>query len=1324
MCYQLPHIAFKLHILICSARYFERSPATYDFNSASTCLAGLGIGLLASAAVALSPTLTDIPFAGSEVLRIAFRMGILVDEISSNLQPRDQSKSPDSWATVIPDVAPHDVQKELDAMHFQEKTPEASKIFISGLSSTSVTVSGPPARLKRLFLLSGFFRDRRFVNIPVFGGLCHAEHIYNRGHVQTIVQTGTIDQLNSILSPVIPVLSTSTGKSYSAKSAKDLFENIILELMTQKIQWNNVVRELVEHARTLAATDLQVFMYHRSVPIHDLLVAMQTELEDVQASTEDLLPWISKTATEGGKPRGTMQSKIAIIGMACRMPGGATDTEKFWELLDNGLDVHRRIPSDRFDVETHYSLGGKRMNTSGTPYGCFIEEPGLFDAPFFNMSPREAQQTDPMQRLAIVTAYEALEKAGYVANRTSATKLNRIGTFYGQASDDYREVNTAQEISTYFIPGGCRAFGPGRINYFFKFSGPSFSCDTACSSSLATIQAACTSLWSGDTDTVVAGGMNVLTNSDAFAGLFNGHFLSQTPNACKTWDCEADGYCRGDGVGSIVMKRLEDAETDNDNILGIIRASATNHSAEAISITHPHAGHQAFLYRQVLSRAGIDPLDVNYVELHGTGTQAGDAEEIKGITDVFAPIKSRRHSRQPLHIGAVKSNVGHGEAAAGVTALIKVLLMLQKGAIPPHAGIKNSINPEFPKNLDERNLHIPFENHQWPQIAGQKKVAVVNNFSAAGGNTTLLVEEAPRRETSVVDPRSTHVIAVSAKSKGSMKGNLERLINYLNKNPEILLADLAYSTTARRIHHNHRVAVAATDLAQVKKQLTHQFESVEDLKAIPATGPPPVAFAFTGQGASYRSMNLGLYHDSPFFQSQMLHLDLLARRQGFASIIPAVDGSHEKDYTHSLVTTHLTLVCTEIALAKYWAFLGVKPDVVIGHSLGEYAALQVAGVLSASDVIFLVGKRAEFLEEKCQFGGHKMLAVRGSLAEIQEKLEGKFFEIACINGPRDTVLSGPQDEINSLSEFLQTNGYRCFCLDVGIAFHSQHTDPILEEFERLSETSVLFQQPRLPVISPLLSKVIFDDKTVNANYVRRATRETVNFLAALEIAEQYGAIDESTAWVEIGPHPVSINFVKSTFSSVKVAVPSLRRDEDNWGTIAQSLATLHIAGVQVDWVEYHREFEKGLRLLDLPTYAWNDKTYWLQYNGDWALTKGNTFYDAEKSINQKVSAVGSLGVSDLRTSTVQQIIEENFEGSAGRVIMQSDLMQPEFLAAARGHCMNGVGVVTSVSQNPTHLFNPNRTVINTIFSLFMRTLHSLLAGTFSKSSNHPRKMSS
>ncbi|KFY50141.1 hypothetical protein V496_09555 [Pseudogymnoascus sp. VKM F-4515 (FW-2607)] len=1257
--------------------HYEISGTEFEFDPISTSLAGLGIGLLATAAVSLSHKLDDIPLAGAEVVRAAFRLGVLVEEVSSNLQPRDSTNtnSPESWAYVLPDVSSAEAQEELDAFHANEKTPEASRIFISATSKTSITISGPPTRLSHILRVSDFFRDRKCVPLPVYAGLCHAGHIYRHEHVASVLQTVSKSFLRSKPIARVPVYSTSSGKPFPAKTSIELFEQIIWEILSQKIQWDNVVNGIIEHTRDIEASEFQALIFRKTLPIHDLLASLQSKLEQVEAKTTDLVSWIAQTSTDDIKPVGTSKSKIAIVGMSCRLPGGATDTEKFWDLLEAGLDVHRRIPPDRFDVDTHWDPEGKRVNASHTQYGCFVDEPGLFDAPFFNMSPREAQQTDPMQRLILVTAYEALERAGYVANRTAATNLHRIGTFYGQASDDYREVNTAQEIGTYFIPGGCRAFGPGRVNYFFKFSGPSFSIDTACSSSLATIQAACTSLWNGETDTVVAGGTNILTNSDAFTGLSMGHFLTKTPNACKTWDSEADGYCRADGVGSIVLKRLEDAEADNDNILGVILGAGTNHSAEAISITHPHAGAQSYLSRQVLRQAGIDPLDVSFVEMHGTGTQAGDTVEIQSVTDVFAPIKRRRSAKQPLHIGAVKANIGHGEAVAGVTALLKVLLCLQKEAFPPHVGIKNSINPAFPKDLDKRNVKIPFEKIPWLRVPGKKRIAAVNNFSAAGGNSILLVEEGPTREIREVDPRTFHLVNVSAKSKVSLRGNLERLIAYLDKNPSVSLSDLSYSTTARRYHHNHRISLAASTIPELKKKLTSQLESVDSQKPISTTGPPQVAFAFTGQGASFKSSNLELYHDAPVFRAQILHLDSLAQQQGFPSFIPAIDGSHEKDYGHSPVVTQLALVATEIALASYWISLGIKPEVVVGHSLGEYAALNIAGVISASDAVFLVGSRAALLEKKCQSGSHKMLAVRATLEEIQKSTGDKPYEIACINGPKENVLSGEVAQIEAVSKALEADGYKTFSLDVAFAFHSAQTDSILDDLEELTKTGVLFQAPSLPVISPLLGKVIFDDKTINASYVKRATREAVNFVAALEHAQKISIIDETTVWIEIGPHPVSIGFVRSTLPAINVAVPSLRRDENNWATLTRALGNLHTAGIDIAWNEFHRPFESALRLLDLPTYSWNDKTYWLQYNGDWALTKGNTFYDAEKGIGS-VKATPAR-VSDLRTSSVQKVIEEHFEGSTGKVIIQSDIMQPEFLAAAHGHQMNGCGVVTS-----------------------------------------------
>lgn len=454
----------------------------------NTCLAGLGIGLLASTAVSLSSTLASLSLAGADAVRLAFRLGIHVQGVSENLEARDMSEKPDTWAYVVHNVDPEAAKKELDDMNSLLETPETGKIFVSAISRTSVTVSGPPSRLKVLFNKSEFFRGTRFIALPVYGGLCHAPHIFGERDIQSIVHGSSLNSISTNACPVVPVYSTSTGLPYPAKTATELFESVVAELLTQAIYWDRVILGLVDRGKCTGASEAVLHCFGNSIALNDLNTALENDLPELEIVVSSLIAWIFQASPTGTTPRGPAQSKLAIIGMSCRLPGGATNTEKFWELLEQGLDVSRRVPADRFDIDTHFDPTGKDLNKSMTEYGCFIDEPGLFDAPFFNMSPREAQVVDPQMRLALVTAYEALERAGYVGNRTASTQLQRIGTFYGQAADDYREVNQGQEVSTYYIPGGCRAFGPGRINYFFKFSGPSYSIDTACSSGLAAIE--------------------------------------------------------------------------------------------------------------------------------------------------------------------------------------------------------------------------------------------------------------------------------------------------------------------------------------------------------------------------------------------------------------------------------------------------------------------------------------------------------------------------------------------------------------------------------------------------------------------------------------------------------------------------------------------------------------------------------------------------------------------------------------------------------------------------------------------------------------------
>lgn len=478
---------------------------------------------------------------------------------------------------------------------------------IFNVDGKSVSIGGPPSTLKALFSESDFFKQAKVVPMKKVQGMWHTGRVYGTENVRNIVP-----EIKSDHQMHLAVFSPITGAPIKPTQAKPALEEIMEEMLTQRIRWDKTIQGVTLRLQQLSCDSTQLIAIQPSHYIESLLEHWGAEIPSMKSSSLAMVPAVMNLSLGTSPPRDTKSSKLAVVGMACRFPGGADDPEKFWELLEQGRDAHTPVPSDRFNVETHVDPAGKKPNASKTPYGCFVNDPGLFDAMFFGMSPREAEQTDPMHRLALVTAYEALESAGYVHGR-GRVHTRRVGTFYGQASDDYREVNSGQDIKAYFIPGGCRAFAPGRINYFFKFWGPSFSVDTACSSSLAAIQAACSSLWAGDVDMALTGGLNIITNSDVYAGLSNGHFLSPTGN-CKTWDESADGYCRADGVGSVVIKRLEDAEADNDNILGVVLSAATDHSAEAVSITHPHDVAQSFLYRQVSRRAGIDPLSVGYVE--------------------------------------------------------------------------------------------------------------------------------------------------------------------------------------------------------------------------------------------------------------------------------------------------------------------------------------------------------------------------------------------------------------------------------------------------------------------------------------------------------------------------------------------------------------------------------------------------------------------------------------------------------------------------------------------------------------------------------------
>ncbi|KFY25113.1 hypothetical protein V493_04828 [Pseudogymnoascus sp. VKM F-4281 (FW-2241)] len=1260
----ITHSAIESALLVTTqlAHYIDRAEKVPEdaTRPQETWTVGLCTGLFAAVAVSIAPSLSTLVNIGAEFVLLAFRTGRHVSALAEHIH--ESGDSAKSWTYVVPGLNESTARSLLADFNELKGYTTTSQAYISAITSTSVAFSGPPPTLKAL-VDEHEFKDEP-LPLPIYGPY-HASHLHSDTEIETVLRLNdsNLSEVFKNASQRFPVISCSSGQWLTEKDPKKLITTVIRDILQEPLNFQRVLASCVTQARSYQSSSCLVIPLGPTHAANNLVQLLKNEtdlevhLRRAPHSKND------RMASHTGDHGSSKKCKLAIVGMAGRFPDAATH-EKLWEQLEKGHDLHRVVPPDRFDIKTHCDPSGKILNSSHTPYGCWIENPGLFDPRFFNMSPREAHQTDPMQRMAITTAYEALEMSGYVPNRTRSTKLDRIGTFYGQTSDDWREINAAQEVDTYFITGGVRAFGPGRINYHFGFSGPSFSIDTACSSSMAAIQLACTSLWAMDCDTAVVGGLSCMTNSDIFAGLSRGQFLSKN-GPCATFDNDADGYCRADACATVIIKRLEDAIADKDNVLGVVLGTATNHSADAVSITHPHAGTQEILYRNILNMAGVNPLDVDYVEMHGTGTQAGDATEMKSVTDVFAPADQKRSAEKSLYLGSVKANVGHGEAASGVTALIKVLMMLQKNTVPPHVGIKKTINRTFPKDLPERNVHIAYHSTPLVKKTGQPRRVFVNNFSAAGGNSGLLLEDGPGTKTFSTDDRSTHIVSITAKSKSAVIKNAERLMYYIDQHPEASLADISYTTTARRIQHNWRIAVTGFNITQVREFIQHKL--TENITPIPQT-TREITFLFTGQGSHYAALGKELFENSSLFKETMLEFNNITAMYGLPSFLPLIDGSTVAVVDLSPVVVQLGLLCFEMAMARLWASWGINPSVVVGHSLGEYAALNVAGIISASDAIYLVGKRAQLLMEKCTVGSHGLLAVKASVLSIRESMNDTSINVACINGPEETVLSGDIALIDAMSERLTAAGFKYMQLKVPFAFHSTQVDPILDEFEKLA-ASVQFHAPTVPIVSTLFGRQLREGETVDPSYLRRHAREPVNFLGCITSIQSAGLVNEESLFLEIGPHPVCIGMVKSTLGKETVAIPSMRKAESAYKTLSDSLSTLHTAGFNIDWNEYHRDHLDRVQLLDLPTYAFDEKNYWLQYTGDWCLTKGRAS-DSQVALQQDSKP-------KISTTTVHKVVEVLVDGDMATISTESDLARSDLRSAVMGHLVNGAGLCPS-----------------------------------------------
>jgi acyl transferase domain-containing protein/acyl carrier protein len=1144
-------------------------------------------GSLAAIAATIASSDADFLDLAFELVLLSLRLGLEVSRRSHSIEA-----SSESWSIAITTANLQDTLAAIETFNRSQALPAHKTVFISAQSEAGVTLTGPPSILNRYLEETACGKVLQKRILPIYG-LFHAPHL-PLPDLDTILGSSKIwDRRNTLV--VQPTLILSSG--HLSKDGNDTLRELLSGVLTDILRSPLDLHSMVHRMQVRAGG--QSVRFVSIGPAYTGLFKRSLSVVENERFGSPKLP-----STELASIKHDYRDAIAIIGMASRTPG-AQNVDELWELLLEGRDMHRQIPPDRFDVKTHYDPTGKIPNTTISQWGCFDDHVAEFDLALFKMSPREALQTDPCHRMMLVTGYEALESAGYYDPGGPRPKF---GTFYGQAGDDYRQVNSGQNIDTNYITGGIRAFAPGRVSYYLGWEGPSMNIDTACSSSAVAINQACSSLRLGESDMALAGGVNLLTSSDFFAGLSRARFISTT-GPCKTLDETADGYCRADGAGSVVLKRYKDAIRDRDDIIGVIRSIETGHAGTAISITHPEPETQIAVFQNILSKVGMDVRDIDHVEMHGTGTQAGDMAETESIAGLVRAAGGPRPEGRPLTIASVKPNIGHSEGASGVTSLIKALLMMKHQINPGHIGIKTRLNPKLPP-LARLGIVPPIGNIPYMPTSDKRRI-VVNNFNATGGITAMLVEEHVSNRSLSNDIRGDYPIVLSGANQKTLAKSIEQLRAYLTTRRDINISHLSYTLTARRLHHNYGFTCVAKNIDELTRELEAGISSPNLSRNAKRGSLASTVFVFTGQAVSYVGMARDLFRTNDIFRDHLMHSDALCKTMDLPSFLEIVDNDADNNDFSKFGPTkaHLALVALEIALAHLFDTWGIQPTAVIGHSLGEYSALCVSQVLSLADTLYLVGKRAQLMETLCRPNEYSMVATSLSPEEARAYVT-RFPEIqvACLNGPSQTVLSGRKAAMDNFAVYLESQNVKVKQLPVDYAFHSAQMDVLLPEYESIA-AGVSFHEPKVPLVSTLMGRSAhMDDFT--ADYLCQQTRQPVKFMQAVEsisLAEK----GDSVLWIELGPAPACsqlINLITNTTNTVAALNPR----KPNWRTMSSVMTKHYMSRGNVAWDEFHMQYVDSLSLVKTPSYPFDMTRHWMQYEGDWSITKNRV--SSQKSL--------------------------------------------------------------------------------------------------------------
>jgi acyl transferase domain-containing protein/acyl carrier protein/nucleoside-diphosphate-sugar epimerase/SAM-dependent methyltransferase len=1033
-----------------------------------------------------------------------------------------------------------------------------------------------------------------------------------------------------------------------------LHELAIRSLLTTQLNWQARITVALSQSKDEGRESLSMTVFGLTNCLPRTINEWQVVGKKLQLSEEvhhlrlRLLPLPpelsgSEPSTQSTPPKLNPEGGIAIVGMACRFPG-ADSLDDFWSLVKEGSSMLSEVPANRFKVNQL-----RRSSSKSRFWGNFLSDPDAFDRQFFKISSREATSMDPQQRLLLQVAYEAMQSSQYFDGNENPRDF---GCYVGVGSVDYQDNIYSHQPTAYSAVGSLRAFLSGRISHYFGWTGPSITYDTACSSSLVALHSACKALLSGECNGALAGGVNVITSPALYQDLGAASFLSPT-GASNAFDAKADGYCRGEGCGLVVLKRLSDAIDAGDPILSVIAGSAINQSDNSVSITVPHSESQSSLYRKVLSQSGLKPSDVSYVEAHGTGTPVGDPIEFQSIRNVFGdPERSTT-----LHIGSVKANIGHLEAASGVAALIKSVLMIQKKAITKQPNF-TSLNPRIPL-LEPDHMAVTTKTFHWES---NFRAICINNYGASGTNGALIVCEPPAQHMELaVRPQSSpsfseHLISVCANSPSSLQAYCSSLRNHALSTGKAELRDYAFNIAHQQDYDlKYRRSAIVESMDEFHSLLTPWKEGENKLIEQTQDVPRPIVLCFGGQSSRIIGLDKTLYDSVALFR---FHLDTVCetlREINGMSIFPHI---FSRDPIENEVTLNCSLFALQYASVMCWVDSGVVVDTVIGHSFGQITALCIAGVLSLKDGLIYVSGRASLFERKWNEEKGAMIAVRTDsdavlrlINEIPEELE-----IACYNSPTDIVLSGSRTGIEALEIAATGAGIQAQRLNTNRAFHSRFMNEALPELAQLA-SRLSFNCPKIRIETCTEGE---SWPSFNPGRLLAHSRQPVYFKDAVQrIQQRLG----SCVWLEAGSKSLVTKLtskcIHDSYGSVSdhIFLPVDLSAGKSENSLIQTTAKFHDAGYHTNYWLYHRRQRHDFKHINLPPYQFDKSRYWLDYKD---FPDSSDSKEADDMTDRNSGILRFLGNRDTAQNSVAAFVVN--VGCAS------------FQAAVSGHAVMGNGL--------------------------------------------------